>query len=213
MENFRANWQELKARISEVSIRRERLTKIFYDYYYPKLERKASYLINQHKLPNIEGDKSSLAADTLIEFIKRLSNDPDTIDFPNESKLGSYLTSILYNLINSTYKKRGRDKVTIYDDESKFDEYHSVLNFQLFKTEFDSFESIAAIVKSFKEVFYKKNEFCYKLLNDILIWGYNYKEILELDLYKDYNYSSLRKKKERCQQELFEFLTKNKNHY
>lgn len=215
MENFETNWRDLKSSVSEAGIRREQLTKVFYDYYLPILENQVSFLINEYKIPNIEGNSLSLACDTLTQFwVKKLPN-AESLVFNNADDLKNYLIKILRNLIKRKsrknkkwgdyYEHRHQRKLD-FDDELD-------INYGILINEFDSFERVSGIVKLFKGIYNRSNEFCYKLLNDLLIEGFSYDEILQLENYKDFTNTSLRQRKSRCLKDLIAFLNKNKNLY
>ena len=215
MENFEANWRELKSYGSEVGVKREQLTKVFYDYYLPILQTRASFLINEYRIPNIDGDTMTFACDTLTQFWAKKLPTAETLVFNNADDLKNYLFKILLNLINRKSRKN-KKWGDFFDHQNQreldFDDEHDI-DYGLLMNEFDSFERVAAVVKLIKGIYHKSNEFCFKLLNDLLIEGFNYNEILQLENYQEFNYSSIRKRKSRCLEELVSFLNKNKNLY
>jgi hypothetical protein len=104
MEDFKANWEELKLRYKEEGSKRERIVKVFYDYYFPILEKKGTVLIKKYKAPEIDG--ISITNDILIDFIKKFEIKITKNNFQSADDLERYLIKILHNRIKRLLKRK-----------------------------------------------------------------------------------------------------------
>lgn len=194
MENFEANWQELKNKYLEESIDRERIVKVFFEYYFPILETHAKSLLV--KFNNNERDPSVLVRDTFIGVFLNI----ETLvrkEFESAQKLGGYLYTCLLNNIKKEAQKR---------IHSELDTNDTNYSYNLYKAEFDRFNKASEISQIFNEKYIEYNRKCYELLELLIIEELKYDDLQKIERYETISYSALRKQKERCLKDLNYYL-------